>query len=409
MRFNGSDGEEIHSGTLSEIQKTLFSYSISKAREWLLLQMLKKGLATRDVISFVRKQANLRLEVKTLDNPTVKAAMKAKLMDIKINKSKLLKKLGSLKKILLESLDGKTFRLRKHMNRLKAKPKELELKKITAFKKKLEHYGNKQGDLTYSDRVQKGQENEENFPSKLSAYKQLNIFKHPNEFPKKTDPLGPFICDKNIKLSTDELKILSKQPKFSVMGEVTRIDMLLETERMLGKHRLQSRNKPNDSITTARLDLAPTEKSYPSDDPMARGGSNINAPIDQIGQRGGYKDKTDMEDINRKQDLMRVWQENEDRFIHNPLSNSIDFRNYRPTDYTLNKRIHMPKPMKVDQELECEIRRRDYMRVFDNYINEKIPSNANTKGQTDGSTVNLTTSEKRGLKSLRARMKRGEL
>ena len=60
--------------------------------------MLSKGLATRDVISFVRKQANLRLEIKTLDNPTVKAAMKAKLMDIKINKSRLLSKLGSLKR-----------------------------------------------------------------------------------------------------------------------------------------------------------------------------------------------------------------------------------------------------------------------------------------------------------------------
>ena len=90
--------------------------------------MLSKGLATRDVISFVRKQANLRLEIKTLDNPTVKAAMKAKLMDIKINKSRLLSKLGSLKKILLAKLDGKTFKLRRYMNKLKTKPKELELK-----------------------------------------------------------------------------------------------------------------------------------------------------------------------------------------------------------------------------------------------------------------------------------------
>ena len=116
----------------------------------------------------------------------------------------------------------------------------------------------------------------------------MNIFKHPKDFLKKNDPLGPFICDSSIKLSDDELKVLSKQPKFSIMGDVSRVDMLLETERMLGKHRLQGRRKPDESSTTARLDLAPDESSYPSKDHKARGGSNINVPIDQIGRGGDF-------------------------------------------------------------------------------------------------------------------------
>ena len=119
MRRSSSNGEDNHSGTKSEIQQTLFSYAVTRAREWLLKQMLKKGLATRDVISFVRKQASLRLENKTLDGQTVRVAMRAKLVDIKLNKSKLLMKLGSLKKILLAELDGKAFKLRKILDRLK--------------------------------------------------------------------------------------------------------------------------------------------------------------------------------------------------------------------------------------------------------------------------------------------------
>ena len=225
-------------------------------------QMLSRGLATRDVISFVRKQANLRLEIKTLDSQTVKAAMKAKLTDIKINKSRLLSKLGSLKKILLAKFEGKTFKLRRYLNKIKTKPKELELKKIAAFKKKLEHYETNQGDLTYVDKENRRPNFNESIPKNLSAYRQLNIFKHPKDFPKKNDPLGPFICDLSIKLSDDELKVLSKQPKFSIMGDVSRVDMLLETERMLGKQSLQGRRKPDESITTARIDLAPGESSY---------------------------------------------------------------------------------------------------------------------------------------------------
>ena len=137
MRQECSDGDNIYSGTISEIQKILFSYSVTKAREWLVKQMISKNLATRDVISFVRKQANLRLEIKTLDQPTVKAAMKAKLLDIKLNKTRLLSRLGALKKILLDKMRGKTFRLRKCMKRIKKDPKLLEERKIKAFKRKI--------------------------------------------------------------------------------------------------------------------------------------------------------------------------------------------------------------------------------------------------------------------------------
>ena len=57
-------------------------------------------------------------------------------------------------------------------------------------------------------------------------------------FPKPTRSMGPFICEVNIKLFEDEIKILSKQPKFSVREDITEIGVLAEIERMLSKHRM---------------------------------------------------------------------------------------------------------------------------------------------------------------------------
>ena len=45
-------------------------------------------------------------------------------------------------------------------------------------------------------------------PESLIKYKDLTIFKPSDQFPKKADPTGPFLCDPRIKLSKDEVKIL---------------------------------------------------------------------------------------------------------------------------------------------------------------------------------------------------------
>ena len=67
----------------------------------------------------------------------------------------------------------------------------------------------------------------------------------------------------------------------------------------------------------------------------------------------------------------------------------------------------MPKPLKVDQKIECEIRKRDYMKAFDSYVIEISSSKLNPNENIDGSAVNLTKYGLRGLKSLKKRMKRG--
>ena len=164
----------------------------------------------------------------------------------------------------------------------------------------------------------------------MKDYKDLNIFRTPKELPKKNVPLGLCIYNKDKELSNDEMKILSKQPKFSIIGNVARTDMLLEKGRMLGKHRFNE--KPlaleKESITTARIDqdsnldpsiglLARGGKDIggPSNGLLARGGNNINDLMDSNGnERKKHTTTFNYEETTRQQELGKIWQENEERF-----------------------------------------------------------------------------------------------
>ena len=156
---------------------------------------------------------------------------------------------------------------------------------------------------------------------------------------------------------------------------------------MLGKHRFQdgplNKKKQRCLITEslapelpARPLSGPLESSGevgdPSDGLLTRGGM-LKYPSCGLPTRGGtIKDPSsdylgENKGSTRKLNLDRTWKENEDRFLYNPFTKQIDFRKLRPTDYKLNKHINLPKPLSVEQEIECELRRRDYMKSFDQF------------------------------------------
>ena len=61
----------------------MFKIALAESRLWLMKDMLSKNLMTRDILFFVTKQADMRIVNKDIDPETVKAAMAAKLEDIK--------------------------------------------------------------------------------------------------------------------------------------------------------------------------------------------------------------------------------------------------------------------------------------------------------------------------------------
>ena len=73
--------------------------------------------------------------------------------------------------------------------------------------------------------------------------------------------------------------------------------------------------------------------------------------------------------------INKIWDENESRFIFNPMRRTINFNKARPTDYVLNKHINLPKPLPIEKELECEIKRRELLDAYKKFKMERGMTN----------------------------------
>ena len=69
-------------------------------------------------------------------------------------------------------------------------------------------------------------------PRNLQEFSTTSIFNAPEDLPKKLPPLGPYVTDENIVLSTAERKLLSKDPKFSLVFPPDRMKLAIEIERL---------------------------------------------------------------------------------------------------------------------------------------------------------------------------------
>ena len=118
------------------------------------------------------------------------------------------------------------------------------------------------------------------------------------------------------------------------MGKITEVDMLCETEKMTCKHKYgqQTFNKAN--------------------------GRNLEP------------DSVENKTIETK--IREMWSEIRKDIIYDPCERKINFNNTRPTEYEMNKRVKLPKSLKIEAELECEIRKRAFIKTFDRY---KIENN----------------------------------
>ena len=74
-------GEAISGSIEERLEKVMHETLEEQDRLHLLKNLDKKGLATRDIISFISNQADLRRVNKNLDLPIASKAMKSKIKD----------------------------------------------------------------------------------------------------------------------------------------------------------------------------------------------------------------------------------------------------------------------------------------------------------------------------------------
>ena len=256
-------------------------------------------------------------------------------------------------KELLHMLGGHTKKWRERLKEIRQKIREEKDIIQEKYERKIKHYTNTQARL--KEEINTPVSSERPVaptipPRYLGEYSSLSIFGTPEDMREKEDPLGPFITSGNIKLTPNEKKLLSKDPKFSLQYSPEDMSLSTEIERMNSKVRydLGSRKKEKKKKKGERINM--TDKA--------------NIELSKLPQKG----TSDQGDISKE--LMEAFKEARDSHIYDPLAEVITFAHRKPTDYKLNKRVILPKPLDSEKEFQCELRRLEYMKALDEYKQE---------------------------------------
>ena len=217
-------------------------------------------------------------------------------------------------------------------------------------------------------------------PRDLQEFSTTSIFNTPEDLPKPLEPLGPFVTSSSIKLTEGEKKLLSKDPKYSLVFPPSKMKLSIEIERMNTKIRYNNspRKMINKQVGYKEGELR--ERNRITD----RGGEPIewnrsSRKSKCLGKKSKKKagiDKcsteyiADLTKLLGDGDLAELFSECKDRYVHNPVDNCIDFTTRRATDYKLNRNVHLPKPMSSEKELQCELRRSTFIKAFEAYQSE---------------------------------------
>ena len=151
--------------------------------------------------------------------------------------------------------------------------------------------------------------------------------------------------------------ILQKDPKFSVRKLTNKQVFQVDTERMLRRHR-EGGHKEKRKKEKSRLDKTETGytrgalNNWVSGKTGHDGKMEVASEVDQnISPHLGGKKQ-------RKEDVLYdLWNEDKNKYVYDPVSNSVNFSKRKPTDYKLNKFVILPRPLDSDGEFLCEIRR----------------------------------------------------
>ena len=370
------------------------------ARLSLLRAINKRGLCTRDVLSFATNQADLRFTIKTIDSRVTKNAMRSKIRDsVETLRLKHMAKARSIKRYLEEN-GNKKYKLRKALRCIKSKQQNTIRKRAQKDERKIIHLEKVMEDVKMSygsGKIKNKQMCPSRVPDRLKDYHDLCIFRTSKDLPRKQEIVGPYLCHPDIALSVGERKLLSHSPKFSLMQQVDRVEFDTEIERGLCKHRFNEHS----------MNLQRKKKN------------DIEA--------NGHQNNNDMTKASDDELLKKIWEAEAHRYVYNPFDKEIDFSRRRPTDYKLNSRINLPKPLPTDDEFQCEVRKRLYKGTFEQFTQEN--KNVNERGTTVISTkkeemlnlnkdrnarvkkrfMNLTKIEKEGMISLKKRIKDNDI
>ena len=212
-------------------------------------------------------------------------------------------------------------------------------------------------------------------------------------------------------LTQNELKLLSRGPKYMVRDELSLEDFKVELEKMVANQKLD--NAFNSDQGEDDLSEQPDRCNTPA----LQKQTNEPKTTNKFGLKSEVSEKCKAEkDFNIK------WEENICNLPYDCREKVLDMGNLRATQYKHNKMICLPQPEKPERESGHEARRNEMLRVYNRVANAKqklpadgmksksnMPNKLNNNHADNRVDSNLSDEELEGLRSLKKRIKDGSL
>ena len=348
---------------LGELKQIWQDIAASESRMNLMSALKGKKLGFREVENF---SLGLRYSFKSdklrdlKDRPiegVLKAAMQVKMRDEKYHHRELTKLRKSKKLTLGKKLHPQTGKYKKVIRYLRQEAGETKRAHEEKYSKKIEHLEN-----IYRDA---GEDQYEPPPS-MAYINHLSIFSQEKFCGIPEDEMEvPRIGE--VLLSSDEVSLLRKSPKFAIPQRLLEDSLKEEMEK---------------AYSLVRIELREEE----APDPQVK--KEQNNPLNLGAGRPGEEEQNK----DSKEDEARA------RQVYDPIRKEYDERRRRVTDLVECARVTLPKPLSIRREAEIELRREIHDRVYQEYRREHCTSNGEQES-------NLTSQERKGLESLQKRMK----
>ena len=349
-----------------KLWKTLYALAVTEGKIYLFDTLIKKGLSTNDVTSFVTKQTLHKKVQICVDDKVRKSAMRSKLSDALAYAKRLRQEKNAAKKQVLKKYRSQKLKGREVLSELIQKYRQTRSIEVEAAKLKIIHLAEK----SEAKRVKKQAP-----PTTVELLSEVNVFKDSGTELGKEESLGPMVCDDSLKFNSDEMKVLSRGPKFMVRNELEFEDFNVEVEKMLFKQRFDEMDQGKDDCVTV---------SQQNQVASTAAESTVRTRLDNL-------------NLNVKANESFAWEENAGNMVFNCKSKTLDLGNLRATSYKHNKVVYMPKSYNTERESIHANRKNEMIRVFNKVAKEGVNDS------------NLSKSEIAGLKSLKSRIQSGDL
>ena len=223
-----------------------------------------------------------------------------------------------------------------------------------------------------------------------SKYEDAKVFSGQDLRPQElSDPVVVCRAGEEILLSEEELCVLRLGPKFCELDNLDETNFEIEVEQTILKYKWDS-------------------MSDDKDDPNGKHSGNAEVMSDPsiIARRVLFEalfTKEELDDMEAEAEDEMNMREAQMRATFDLTSGNLNMRKRRATDVKMNSRVVLPRKMRgFEEEAKLEMLRQELRGVYNRYMSEKCGPRGMQKS-------NLSMREIKGLKSLRKRVKEGEI